>query len=176
MKALEIVRYFIKLHKSLILSIEKSDGIKQGEAITHLKIQKLLYYAQGLNLTYKQKPLYPQILEAWEHGPVVKEVYDKLKKYGRDDLQDIQELQYTKDTLTLDEKSIVEMAFIEYGRYTASYLRNKTHDEPAWQNARKKGKKSPISHDEMREYFTKEQQTKAEIIYSQSEKFRCLFS
>lgn len=176
MKALEIVRYFIKLHKSLISSIEKSDETEQSEEITHLKIQKLLYYAQGLNLTYEHKPLYPQSLEAWQHGPVVKEVYDKLKIYGRDDLQDIQELQYTKDTLTLDEKSIVEMAFREYGRYTASYLRNKTHEEPAWKNAWQRGKNSPISHDEMREYFTKEQRQKAEILYSQSKDYRWLFS
>lgn len=176
MKALEVVKYFIYLHKQNIANIQKHDQESESEALTHLKIQKLLYYSQALSLVYLNKPLFDENIEAWEHGPVVNAIYYKLKSHGKDDLQNIEELQYTNDILSADEKSIVEMAFREYARYTASYLRNKTHEETPWLEAWDKGKNTIISHDKMREFFKKEQKNKAKSLYIQSEQFRCLFS
>ena len=62
--ATEVARYF--------LSLTDEDA---GELISNLKLQKLLYYAQGFHLAIFGGPLFPESIEAWQHGPVVPEVY-----------------------------------------------------------------------------------------------------
>jgi uncharacterized phage-associated protein len=46
--------------------------------LTHLKLQKLLYFAQGLHLAYSGSPLFDDPIEAWRHGPVVRSIYNAL--------------------------------------------------------------------------------------------------
>ena len=50
-----------------------------GELITNLKLQKLLYYAQGYSLAILDRPIFPEKIEHWTHGPVVHEIYHKYK-------------------------------------------------------------------------------------------------
>lgn len=48
-------------------------------SLTHLKIQKLLYYAQGWFMAnYDGSRLFDENIEAWKHGPVVRSVYKAL--------------------------------------------------------------------------------------------------
>src|SRR5947207_9070578 len=53
-----------------------------GDDITHLKVQKLLYYAQGWALVHLRKPLFSEDLEAWAHGPVAPSIYNHFRGYG----------------------------------------------------------------------------------------------
>jgi uncharacterized phage-associated protein len=48
-------------------------------ALTHLMIQKLLYFAQGWHLANFDSPLFEDPIEAWTYGPVVESVYQVLK-------------------------------------------------------------------------------------------------
>ena len=175
-KALMVAKYFILLNAKSIKNVESADDIEQNEPMTHLKIQKLLYYANGLNLVYFNQPLFDNPIEAWKHGPVVREVYNDLSQYGKRDLMQIPNLLYTEDTLSDDERDIIEMAFREYGRYTALELRNMTHSEPTWIEAYQKGQNTPIDNEIMYSYFVKKQKQKAEIMYIKSKEYRCLFS
>lgn len=53
-----------------------------GEAfddLTNMKLNKLLYFAQGHYLQRYGKPLFDNAVEAWDHGPVVPEVYTAYK-------------------------------------------------------------------------------------------------
>jgi uncharacterized phage-associated protein len=50
--------------------------------MSNLKLQKLMYYAQGFSLVLFNKPLFPERIEAWIHGPVIPAVYHKYKGYG----------------------------------------------------------------------------------------------
>ncbi len=54
----------------------------QGEGITNMKMQKLVYYAQGFSLAMLNKPLFEEPIEAWQYGPVVPTLYHAFKKYG----------------------------------------------------------------------------------------------
>ncbi|MDR1165980.1 MAG: DUF4065 domain-containing protein [Deltaproteobacteria bacterium] len=50
-----------------------------------MKLQKLLYFAQGWHLAYFDFPLFEDPIEAWKYGPVVSSVYFALssrKKKG----------------------------------------------------------------------------------------------
>src|SRR5258708_4115865 len=55
-----------------------------GDSITHLKLQKLVYYAQAWSLALRNKPLFDEDFVAWTHGPVVKSVWRRFKGYGLD--------------------------------------------------------------------------------------------
>jgi uncharacterized phage-associated protein len=51
-------------------------------AITHVALQKLLYFAHGLHLQRTGEPLVSGYFEAWKHGPVHPAVYKSFKKAG----------------------------------------------------------------------------------------------
>lgn len=51
-------------------------------AITNLELQKILYIAQMFSYGKRGKPLFDNSIEAWDYGPVVPEVYHKLKFVG----------------------------------------------------------------------------------------------
>lgn len=53
-----------------------------GDGISNLKLQKLVYYAQAYHLAMYGEPLFGERVEAWEHGPVVPELYREYKIYG----------------------------------------------------------------------------------------------
>jgi uncharacterized phage-associated protein len=46
--------------------------------LTPLKLQKVLYFAQGWHLAYHDVPLFEDPIEAWKYGPVVSSVYFAL--------------------------------------------------------------------------------------------------
>ena len=99
-----------------------------GEAITHLKLQKLIYYSQAWYLALEDKPLFEDGLEAWAHGPVCRAVYDTYKGYGWDALPspegDIDILQCESDHL--------EMFMVAFGEISAKKHEHLTNCEEPW--------------------------------------------
>jgi len=59
-----------------LLDFSDTHGIDVGT----LSLQKILYYCHGWWLLEKGNPLISQSFEAWDHGPVVRLVYDALKE------------------------------------------------------------------------------------------------
>ncbi|MDR1166516.1 MAG: DUF4065 domain-containing protein [Deltaproteobacteria bacterium] len=57
----------------------RTDGVD----LTHLKIQKLLYFAQGFHLAYWPTPLFADPIEAWKYGPVVRSIYYALRSHAK---------------------------------------------------------------------------------------------
>lgn len=51
------------------------------DSITNLKLQKLCSYAQAISIAYLKKQIFPENIEMWELGPVVREIYDLYKKF-----------------------------------------------------------------------------------------------
>jgi uncharacterized phage-associated protein len=51
--------------------------------LTHLKIQKLLFFAQGWHLVHRGASLFEENIQAWKHGPVVEAVYHALQRLGK---------------------------------------------------------------------------------------------
>lgn len=63
--------------------------ISKGGNIDHLKLQKLVYYAQAwfVSIYPDKEPLFDEPIEAWSHGPVVRSVYNRFRKYGMNRLE-----------------------------------------------------------------------------------------
>src|SRR5438132_10387110 len=50
--------------------------------LTNLRLNKLLYFIHGWALTSRPEGLVRNHFLAWQHGPVVRPVYDAFKIYG----------------------------------------------------------------------------------------------
>lgn len=137
--SLDIANYF--------LSLTDEDS---GEIISNLKVQKLVYYAQGFHLALYKRPLFNEIIEAWTHGPVIPELYHAYKSHGSGPIPSPTNLDLSK--YNSDIKELLDEIYAVYGQYSAWKLREMTHSEPTWINAYNRSDKI-ISHEELIEYF-----------------------
>jgi uncharacterized phage-associated protein len=125
-----------------------------GDLISNLKIQKLVYYAQGFHLALYGEPLFDDTIEAWAHGPVVPGLYHRFKDYGSSLIPrptDIDFGKYSQQTIEL-----LDEVYSVYGQYAPWKLRNMTHEESPWIEAFDEDNKVPngnISTDTLRDYF-----------------------
>jgi len=125
---------------------EQSLGI--DAAITNMKLQKLLYYAQGYNLALFGKVIFHDFISAWEHGPVVGELYHEFREYGSNPVQIVGN--FSPNSIDSRTRSILERVFEEYGRRSAWELRELTHSEIPWLST---PQKKVISVTKMDDYF-----------------------
>ncbi len=124
--------------------------------VTHLQLQKLLYYAQGWSLGRRGRPLFDARFEAWTHGPVVPEVYPKFAAFKSSAIDP--GLGLDGSELSAEDRQFVDWIWGGYGRYSPWRLREMTHAEPPWLSARlntdhSESSKAPITRASMQSYF-----------------------
>jgi uncharacterized phage-associated protein len=124
-----------------------------GDDITHLKLQKLLYYAQAWHLANYDVSLFDEDMQAWAHGPVVPTVWRIYKEFGWNPLPPER-----PPNIEAGLRSYLEVVFGQYGGFTAKKLEELTHSEVPWREAR--GNIPPeakcenvISKKTMRDYY-----------------------
>lgn len=126
--------------------------LDERDATSNLKLQKLLYYAQGLHLALYNEPLFNEQIEAWQHGPVVPHVYRTFKRFGAG----VIDFYGSFDPTTLPERArgVLNETHTVYGQFSAWRLREMTHNEPPWRDAYKEGVSNiVIPHNALCEYF-----------------------
>lgn len=104
-----------------------------GEYITHLKLQKMLYFAQAWHLVLTKAELFPEDFQAWTHGPVIPEVFFKYREHGYNPLP-IPE-QEPRLALPPESADVLKQVFDVYFEFPARKLVEMSHDLP-WNNAR----------------------------------------
>lgn len=62
---------------------------RSGWTISNLELQKYLYIAHMLHLGTIDRPLIGGFFEAWDYGPVQRDVYQAAKVFGRSPIKDI---------------------------------------------------------------------------------------
>lgn len=124
--------------------IEDNCGI--AEYITPLKLQKLLYYIQGLSAKIFGKPAFNNNIVAWSYGPVIEDIYQIYK--GRNPISTPKSEIKISDGL----EKIIDIVITSYGQMEAEKLIGFTHDEDPWKNAEKN---SIIDFESIKEYFEK---------------------
>jgi len=148
----EIANYFIK---------------KSNYSISPMKLQKLIYYAHGWHLAIHDTPLINNELEAWQFGPVIREIYQDVKRYGNQDVSElIQKFDFNDwsfDTPELDDpeaSEFLDAVYNAYGSFSAIKLSDMTHTPNApWDIARKTGLNT-INNEIIKNYFVNLANTK----------------
>ncbi|RKV95130.1 MAG: DUF4065 domain-containing protein [Candidatus Saccharimonas sp.] len=147
MKANKIAAYFVKLSNA-----------KEENDLTNLKLQKILYFAQGVWLGENKgkNELFSDEIEAWKLGPVVREVYSEYAVCGASPITelDIPEA-IAGDNLSSEIKDFLDKIWDEYGKFSASYLVSLTHQQTPWIKNYKEDQKLIISKYDLASFFVK---------------------
>ena len=101
-------------------------------AIPAMKLQKLVYYAQAWSLVWDERPMFPEQIEAWANGPVVRELYEA----HRGSFYVETEPKGNAANLDAVARETVEAVLNMYADKTSYWLSNLTHQEDPWRNAR----------------------------------------
>lgn len=140
----DIARWFLQYNQA-----EQKISGDDVEGISNLKLQKLLYYAQGVYLAMYDEPLFNENIVAWQHGPVVVSIYEKYKRFKA---RSIEEADVSPVIVDSKAENILIWVYNEFGKYTAWALRNMTHEETPWKSTPQNG---IISRDLIKNYFKK---------------------
>lgn len=111
-----------------LITISESDKPEQGKELTNLKLQKILYYAQGWYLAFNHKALFEDEIEAWDYGPVVPSVYYKYKHFGSEKIK----LDDKKPELNKNVDDFLKNIWKTFKKFSGSQLVNTTHAEKPW--------------------------------------------
>lgn len=128
--AMEIAQWFLWYNSyQKKMQLDETDKYDVYEGITHLKLQKLLYYAEGVYSAIIDNYLFKEKIMAWPHGPVVVEVYNKFFVNGSNELEfdesywdNVQQINDNNNML-----EILKLVYENYAGYTAWQLREKSH-------------------------------------------------
>jgi uncharacterized phage-associated protein len=111
-----------------------------GEELSHLKLQKLLYYVQAWHLAFTNAPLFNAKFQAWIHGPVSRAIYDRFAPskslYGSINRFDLS-AGFDPGSLPEEAKSHIDNVLEVYAKYSGTQLEEISHREEPWISARR---------------------------------------
>ncbi len=105
--------------------------LRKHGAMTAMKLEKLVYYAQAWSLVWDEAPLFRERIEAWGAGPVVPALYYR----HRGEFQ-VAEWEGNPDALNDKQRDTVEAVLSFYGNKSSQWLSDLTHSEQPWIQAR----------------------------------------
>ena len=97
------------------------------ESLTNMQLQKLVFISQGYTLAFLDRPLYYNETYAWQFGPVIKELYETLRKYGNGVVKEILPSEDSLDQNSPKEKKIINAVWEGYGHFSGWELSAMTH-------------------------------------------------
>jgi Uncharacterized phage-associated protein len=116
-RAIEVARYFLA-HQNPF------------DAMSALKLQKLLYFAQGTSLAGMGRPLFSDAICAWKHGPVVPAVWRMYSDHKGVPISRPDDFDDT--TLDPETRALLDAVYQKWGGLDAWKLREITHTEGPW--------------------------------------------
>lgn len=129
MEALNVANYII-------------DNWSDKFEITNLKLNKLVYYSQVESLRKYNRPLFDDIVEAWQYGPVEPVVYHTFSSYGRNCITKSSDLAILDGT----SKKLIDSVMDKLGMLTAFDLVTLSHKpDGAWASVYSPNRDNPIT-------------------------------
>jgi uncharacterized phage-associated protein len=135
---------------------------ESGDELTNMELQKLVYFAHGWYLALTGDPLLEEAVKAWNFGPVIPPLYNRLKRYGNGVVEDyIKE----KDPITGEEvaspepqdaytRSVLLKVWQVYGHMDGVQMSYLTHKEGTpWYKTWQKEKYGVIPNELIRDHF-----------------------
>ena len=126
-----------------------------------MKLQKMVYFAQGVHLALYKEPLVKDIFQAWKYGPVIPDIYHTYKYYGSSPINDTEWVLISKSDedcagkLNEKAKETVDYTWSLLKETNAIKLSNWTHENGSpWKNRYIEGvNEVSISNNEIQNNF-----------------------
>lgn len=118
--------------------------------MTTMKLQKLIYYSQAWSIVWDDEQLFPEEIEAWKMGPVVRELYNAHRGSYRVD----KIVGGAADKFTDKQTETIDAVLVFYGDRSAQWLSDLTHLEDPWRDAWARGPNSIITKEALGEYYS----------------------
>lgn len=110
-----------------------------GVGLNLLKLQKLVYYCQAWSLAFGRGVLFDGKFQAWVHGPVSRELYDRFAatKYLYSDVTsaDIRK-EFDSNAIPSEDRQLIDAVLQVYAKFSGDQLEEMTHQEQPWLEAR----------------------------------------
>lgn len=106
---------------------------EHGDLVTNLRLQRLLYFAQGWYLGLHGKKLYPEPLQAWASGPIQPDVYARFASFGALPISNASFKWRVPENVRSHIRELMEV----YGSFSSFDLQRIACDEEPWREARK---------------------------------------
>jgi uncharacterized phage-associated protein len=124
--------------------------LEQHGPMTAMKLQKLVYYSQAWSIVWDDEELFPEEIEAWKNGPVVRELWESHRGEYR-----VAEINgANSDALDEDQEKTVDEVLKFYGDKSAQWLSDLTHLEDPWKEAWSQGPNTVITKEALAEYYS----------------------
>ena len=138
-----------------------------GDHMTHLKLQKLIYYAQAWHLAMFDKALFNNKIEAWLHGPVCREIYERFRHRSWNPILATSIIS-ASSAINDETRTFLDEVWEVYGQYSATKLEKMTHEEAPWLEARNgiqpdKPSQTLIDEKSMHDYYVMRMQARKRI-------------
>ncbi len=127
---------------------------RNGDLLTNLKLQKLLYYAQAWYLVNYDKPLFGDEIQAWDFGPVVPKVFNKFKKFKASPIT-YSECGNEEHAFTQEQLGFLTEFFNVFSGFSATQLVSMSHEEAPWKDAYRVKAYSVVDTEGMKSFYSK---------------------
>lgn len=129
----------------------------EGKSLTNMQLQKLVFFAHGIHLAaFNGVPLIEDPIKAWDFGPVIPPLYEKLRKFGRGVVTPGFAIG-THETINPDgpEMQAIKAVWKAYKDYNAWQLSDISHREgsPWFKVWNELGRYRNIPNDMIHEYY-----------------------
>jgi uncharacterized phage-associated protein len=126
----------------------------QREQMTHLKLQKLMFYCYGAALAFDVDYNVGVDIEfgPWQHGPVNEEIWREYRQYGSSPIPSHDRSYSAYNGYSFQVEEVLQNALDIYGAMTAWSLRQQSHSEEPWIEAWRY-QYSRIDKESMRHHF-----------------------
>lgn len=162
MRALEVAKYILFLARN------------QGDSITALQLQGLLYFTQAYSLHFLEKPIFSESIEALQHGPMISSVFYNIE--SQDGIVSFRALKDFKTSdITEEYKTIIRLCYSDLGRYSSSYLLRLSLEQECYQRHYIHNENNIIPLEDIATSIVPLVQQQAKRDYEESERYACLF-
>lgn len=147
--------------------VNKHNKLYPEKGITNLRLQKLLYFIQCYFYFEYNEPCFKEDMEAWDFGPVSREVYEEFSYNVSKNIENTYEyfiidketglykkIKFNEENISEKDKCLIEKVIEICSNKTNYMLVEISHSQSPWENNYEKNKKNKILNKDIKEFIS----------------------